>query len=337
MIGTLEAKGLAYRADDGDVNYAVRKFPGYGKLSGKSLDELRAGERVDVDAGKHDPLDFVLWKRAKPGEPAWAVAVGRGPAGLAHRVLGDVRARCSASTSTSTAAAQDLQFPHHENEIAQSEGAHRRTVRQLLDAQRLRARRQREDVEVARQLLHHPRGAREATTPRSCASSSLRAHYRSPLNYSDQHLDDARSALTRLYTALKAHDGAAAATIDWSEPHAARFRDAMDDDFDTPEAVAVLFELASEVNRTPVARRGRAAQGAGRHAGPAAARSDGVPAGGARRRCDGRRERIEALIAARAAARKAKNFAEADRIRKELLTAGIRSKTGRKGTIWRRS
>ena len=156
---------------NGDVNYAVRKFPGYGKLSGKSLDELRAGERVEVDAAKHDPLDFVLWKHAKAGEPSWESPWGKGRPGW-HIECSACRARCSGTHFDIHGGGQDLQFPHHENEIAQSEGAHQTQVRQLLDAQRLRARRRREDVEVARQLLHRARSAREIRRRKSCASSS---------------------------------------------------------------------------------------------------------------------------------------------------------------------
>ena len=168
MIDVLEARGLAYRAADGDVNYAVRKFPGYGKLSGKSLDELRAGERVEIGAAKHDPLDFVLWKHAKDGEPSWESPWGKGRPGW-HIECSVMSSALLGTHFDIHGGGQDLQFPHHENEIAQSEGAHRTTVRQLLDAQRLRARRRREDVEVARQLLHRARSAREIR----CGSGAL--------------------------------------------------------------------------------------------------------------------------------------------------------------------
>jgi cysteinyl-tRNA synthetase len=171
LIGKLESSGLAYQAADGDVNYAVRKFPGYGKLSGKSLDDLRAGERVEVDSAKQDPLDFVLWKHAKPGEPAWESPWGEGRPGW-HIECSAMSSKLLGKHFDIHGGGQDLQFPHHENEIAQSEGAQLLLLRQLLDAQRLRPRRQREDVEVAGQLLHHPRGARNSTMPRWCASSS---------------------------------------------------------------------------------------------------------------------------------------------------------------------
>jgi cysteinyl-tRNA synthetase len=331
MIRKLEDNGLAYQAADGDVNYPVRKFEGYGKLSGKSLDDLRAGERVAAVAAKHDPLDFVLWKRSKPGEPTWPSPWGAGRPGWAIE--------CSAmgcsllgETFDIHGGGQDLQFPHHENEIAQSEGANRKpfvkywlhngfvqmdeekmskslgnffTIRDVLA---------RYDAEVVRFFL-------------------LRAHYRSPVGYSDVHMEDAKGALTRLYTALKGTPTAAVAP-DWNEAHGRRFREAMDEDFGTPEAVAVLFELAGEANRgnASAARQLRALGGvlgllqrdadAFLKAGPGGGISD---------------SQIDELIAARIAARKSKNFAEADRIRKQLLDAGVVLEDGAAGTTWRRA
>ncbi len=251
LINELQAKGLAYRAASGDINYAVRKFPGYGKLSGKSLDELRAGERVEADPSKHDPLDFVLWKRAKQDEPAWPSPWGEGRPGW--------HIECSAMSCELLGAhfdihggGQDLQFPHHENEIAQSEGAHgdifvnywmhngfvrvddEKMSKSLGNFFTIREVLKQYDAEVVRFFI-------------------LRAHYRSPLNYSDQHLDDAKGALTRLYTALK-NVPPQETPIDWNDAYAGRFRAAMDDDFNTAEAMAVLFELAAEANRSRSAR-----------------------------------------------------------------------------------
>jgi len=331
MIDALEQRGFAYRAGSGDVNYAVRKFPGYGKLSGKSLDELRAGERVEVDPGKHDPLDFVLWKRSKAGEPSWRSPFGDGRPGW--------HIECSAMSTTLLGkhfdihgGGEDLQFPHHENEIAQSEGAHggafvnywmhngfvrvdeEKMSKSLGNFFTIREVLEKYDAEVVRFFI-------------------LRAHYRSPLNYSDKHLDETKSGLARLYTALKGV-GSGAASIDWSEPHAGRFRAAMDDDFNTADAIAVLFELANEVNRTGSAELAGLLKRLGGVLGllerPAEAFLKGdLPAGWTV-------ERIESLIGARNAARKAKDFGEADRVRNELLDAGIVLEDTPQGTTWRR-
>nr|MBP6852400.1 cysteine--tRNA ligase [Rhodoferax sp.] len=251
LIGRLQDKGLAYQSSNGDVNYPVRKFPGYGKLSGKSLDELRAGERVAVPDGKDDPLDFVLWKAAKASEPPdaqWPSSYGAGRPGW-HIECSAMCGETLGETFDIHGGGADLQFPHHENEIAQSEGANGKPLARFwvhngfvrVDNEKMskslgnfftiREVLARYDVETVRFFL-------------------VRAHYRSALNYSDVHLDDARVALRRLYTALAAVAPALTPVIDWAEPFAARFKAAMDEDFGTPEAVAVLFDLASEVNKT---------------------------------------------------------------------------------------
>ena len=251
MIGLLEHQGLAYRAGSGDVNFAVRKFPGYGKLSGKSLDELRAGERVAVLDGKDDPLDFVLWKSAKPAEPEdvkWDSAYGKGRPGW-HIECSAMSCELLGETFDIHGGGADLQFPHHENEIAQSEGATGKPFARtwmhngFINVDNEKMSKSLGNFFTIREVLK----VFDAETVRFFV---VRSHYRSPLNYSDVHLNDARGALKRLYTALELVTPAELTTIDWANPYAARFKAAMDEDFGTPDAVAVLFDLAGEVNKT---------------------------------------------------------------------------------------
>jgi cysteinyl-tRNA synthetase len=335
LIERLEQRGLAYRSTNGDVNYAVRRFEGYGKLSGKSLDDLRAGERVAVDDGKHDPLDFVLWKAAKPTEPIeaqWPSPYGPGRPGW-HIECSAMSCEMLGERFDIHGGGADLQFPHHENEIAQSEGA----TGQPLASVWMHNGFVRVDNEKMSKSLGNfftIREVLERYDPETVRFFILRAHYRSPLNYSDAHLDDARSALKRLYTALDAVP-ATAGTIDWAEPHAARFKAAMDEDIGTPEAVAVLFDLATEVNRTRSPALAGLLQALGATLGllqenPKAFLQAGA-AGGPEASA------IEARIAARAAAKAARNWAEADAIRQALLAEGIVLKDGPDGTRWERA
>ncbi|BEP42019.1 cysteine--tRNA ligase [Variovorax sp. V15] len=330
IIEKLEQKGLAYRSDNGDVNYAVRKFPGYGKLSGKSLDELHAGERVAVLDGKQDPLDFVLWKAAKPTEPAdakWESAYGTGRPGW-HIECSAMSCATLGETFDIHGGGADLQFPHHENEIAQSEGANGKPLSRFWVHNGF----VRVDNEKMSKSLGNFFTIREVLQKYDAETLRfflVRTHYRSALNYSDAHLDDARNSLKRLYTALDLVVPAEVA-IDWAQPHAARFKAAMDEDFGTPEAIAVLFELAGEVNRT------KSPETAGLL--KALAASLGILQGDPRAFLQAGstldEATIQAKIDARAAAKAAKNFAEADRIRQELLEQGIVLKDSPTGTTW---
>lgn len=333
LIRALFAKDFAYQADNGDVYYAVRKFDGYGKLSGKSLEQLRAGERVEIDHSKRDPLDFVLWKAAKPGEPCWDSPWGKGRPGW-HIECSAMSERYLGAHFDIHGGGQDLQFPHHENEIAQSEGAHDHTfVNYWMHNGFVRV-----DSEKMSKSLGNFFTVREVLAKYDAEVVRffiLRAHYRSPLNYSDQHLDDARQSLTRLYTALKDVNAQAAGEIDWENDYAARFRAAMDDDFNTPEAIAVLFELANGVNRSRSVQQAALLRALGGILGLLGREPEAFLQADGGTGISG--EEIERLIEARKAARKAKNFAEADRIRDTLLQRGVILEDGAGGTTWRRA
>jgi len=316
------------------VYYSVTKFERYGRLSGKSLEDLRAGERVDVNHDKNHPMDFVLWKGAKPGEPSWSSPWGEGRPGW-HIECSAMSERYLGAHFDIHGGGQDLQFPHHENEIAQSEGAHEHdyvnywmhngfvrvdnekmskslgnffTVREIL---------KRYDSEVIRYFI-------------------LRAHYRSALNYSDQHLNDAKASLSRLYTALKKVDShSVSGDIDWSHSLASKFKEALDDDFNTPEAISVLFDLASELNRSGNLKVAQLLKGLSGILGllerdP----SDFLQSSVASKLSE---VDIESMINQRNEARANKNFAKADQLRKDLLDAGVVLEDSAGTTTWRRS
>ncbi|MCX7213203.1 MAG: cysteine--tRNA ligase [Burkholderiales bacterium] len=348
LIGLLERKDLAYRAADGDVNFAVRRFASYGRLSGKSLDELRAGERVAVADAKNDPLDFVLWKAAKASDPVqatWPSDFGPGRPGW--------HIECSAMAGALLGEAldihgggADLQFPHHENEIAQSEGAHGGSfVRYWMHNGFVRV----DNEKMSKSLgnFFTIRDVLRVFDPEVLRLFVLRAHYRSPINYSDAHLDDARASLLRLYTALTpglAGNGEhlqPAAQPDWTTPSGQRFREAMDDDFNTPIAVSVLFDLASELNRTRDPAIERELRSLASVLGllgkpPEQAVQSGLrgsdQSGAGLSDSD-----IDALVIRRTEAKKAKQFVQADQLRAELLAQGVILEDSSTGTRWRRS
>jgi len=337
MIAALVEKGFAYPAANGDVFYAVNKFDGYGKLSGKSLEDLRAGERVEVDNFKRDPMDFVLWKAAKPGEPSWDSPWGKGRPGW-HIECSAMSAHHLGQHFDIHGGGQDLQFPHHENEIAQSEAAHSHDGKpcQMVNYWMHNGFVRVDDEKMSKSLgnFFTIRTVLEKYDAEVVRFFILRAHYRSPLNYSDQHLDDAKSALTRLYTALRGAEVIDAA-VDWQQPQAARFKAAMDDDFNTPEALAVLFDLANEVNRTKDADSLHLLKGLSGVLGLLQRNPDEFLQGGV---VEGVEEfYVEGLIQARLTAKKNKNFAEADAIRKQLAEAGVVLEDTPQGTTWRRA
>ena len=330
MIRTLQDKGLAYQAPNGDVNYAVRKFPAYGRLSGKSIDDLRSGERVAVLEGKDDPLDFVLWKAAKPEEPADArydSDYGAGRPGW-HIECSAMACALLGERFDLHGGGADLQFPHHENEIAQSEGANGQgpaaiwAHNGLLNVDHVKMSKSLGNFFTIREVLQRYDGE-------TVRFFMLRTHYRSPFNFSDATLDDARNSLRRLYTALDGIE-AQAGPVDWHQRQAAAFRAAMDDDFNTPVAVAVLFELANDLNRerapaTATLLRSLAA-------------TLGVLQQDARSFLQAGSALDEATIAeriqARQAAKQGGDYALADRIREDLLAQGIALKDSATGTTW---
>jgi cysteinyl-tRNA synthetase len=332
MIAVLENNGHAYRGTNGDVFYAVRSFKEYGRLSRRNLDELRSGERVAVEAAKKDPLDFVLWKAAKPGEPVWPSVFGDGRPGW-HIECSAMSCKELGATIDIHGGGWDLQFPHHENEIAQSEGAN--------------------NVQMARYWMHgaflnfaHEKMSKSlgnfSTTrdvlggldakqgPEQLRYFFLRGHYRSEINFTGEALDDAGNSLRGIYTALREVPPAPEYVIDWNNPFAARFQDAMNDDFDTPIAFSVLHELKGEVNRTKSADLAALLKALGGTVGL-------LQADPAQFLQGAMEVDVDALLAERREAKKAKNYTRADEIRKLVDAMGIAIEDKPDGTtIWRK-
>ena len=347
MIGRLIDQQMAYQAEDGDVNYAVRQFPSYGKLSGKSIDELNAGERVAIGSGKRDPLDFVLWKSAKADEPSdtrWSSPWGEGRPGW-HIECSAMSCELLGQHFDIHGGGADLQFPHHENEIAQSEGALYGSrpvtnpfVNYWMHNGHIRVNQEKMSKSLGNFFLI--RDVLQQFDPEVVRFFMLRAHYRSPINYSDSQLEEARTGLVRLYTAINTNEQHASKNLEPVAQWVKRFGDAMNDDFNTPEAIASLFDLASEINRASNANTKQELSQTLKHlAGmigllqrsPNEFLQSGTPHTGMSP------AQIEEQIAARHAAKLNKNFKEADAIRERLLNDGVVLEDKPRGTVWRRA
>lgn len=334
MIQTLIDKGFAYAPGNGDVYYRVGKFVGYGKLSRKKIEDLRIGARIEVDEAKEDPLDFVLWKGAKPGEPSWESPWGAGRPGW-HIECSVMSTCCLGETFDIHGGGPDLVFPHHENEIAQSEAA----TGKLYANAWMHAGAVRVDGEKMSKSLGNFFTIREVLEkyhPEVVRYLLVSSHYRSPINYSEESLKEAKGALERFYHALRGLPEAAPAG---GEAFVERFGAAMDDDFNSPEACAVLFEMVREVNRLRDSDLAAAAGLAARLKslagllGVLQLEPDAFLRAGAEGKVDA--AEVEALIQARLQARAEKNWAESDRIRDRLTAMGVVLEDGKGTTTWR--
>ena len=334
MIQILIDKGFAYVGDNKDVYYSVSNFKGYGKLSGKTLKDLRAGNRVDIDLNKRNNFDFVMWKSAKKDEPSWESPWGAGRPGwhiecsaMSNKILGnhfDIHG-----------GGQDLQFPHHENEIAQSEAAN--------------------DCKMANYWLHNGfvkiddekmskslgnfftiRSILKNYLPEVVRFFILKAHYRSPLNYSDIQLDDAKQGLTRLYLSIRNKNKSQKSEIDWSNHYATKFKAALDDDFNTPAAIAVLYELANVINKNKNNQKIELLVNLGNSIGILTMNPEDFLQGVTILPIGDDGLIIDDLIKERNSAKKNKDYEEADRIRKLLLENDILLEDTTEGTIWRK-
>ncbi|MCA6060907.1 cysteine--tRNA ligase [Thalassolituus sp. ST750PaO-4] len=329
LVETLIAKGYAYAPGNGDVYYSVRKFEGYGKLSGKILDDLEAGARVDVDEHKEDPLDFVLWKAAKADEPHWHSPWGIGRPGW-HIECSAMSSCCLGETFDIHGGGPDLKFPHHENEIAQSEAATgKKYVNTWMHAGAVRV-----DGEKMSKSLGNFFTIREilekypAEVVRFLLLSS---QYRSAINYSEDSLKEAHTKLERFYNALRGVVVGEVADID--NEYSQRFHAAMDDDFNTPEAIAALFDLVRAVNKAEGAEQAALA-GQLRYLAGVLGCLQSEPEAFLQSGADVDEAWIQEMISKRAEAKKAKDFATADQVRDELLAQGVVLRDGPEGTSW---
>ena len=341
MIQTLIDKDLAYQADNGDVYYQVNKFPSYGRLARKNLQDLQSGSRVEVDQAKRDPLDFVLWKMAKPGEPSWDSQWGKGRPGW-HIECSAMSVNCLGDHFDIHGGGLDLKFPHHENEIAQSEGCTgHKFVNYWIHNGFVRV----DDEKMSKSLGNFfiIRDVLKTYAPEVIRYFILNSHYQSPLNYSDENLDKAKSSLTTLYQALLDVDNEVGdeAALDENNEYAQRFLQAMDDDFNTSIAISVLFEMSHELNRlkttdieqarTLAVQLKKLAELLGLLENNAQQFLQGSVAEGGLSD-----DEINALIEQRAMARQEKNWSECDWIRDVLVAEDILLEDTPEGTRWRR-
>ncbi len=349
LVAALLKKGFAYQGSNRDVYYAVNKFKDYGRLSGKRLEDLRAGERVEVDEAKRDPLDFVLWKAAKPGEPSWPSPWGAGRPGW-HIECSAMATKALGNHLDIHGGGMDLQFPHHENEIAQSEPA---TGEHFVNLWMHNGFVNVDDEKMSKSLgnFFTLREILKQYKAEVVRYFILNSHYRSPLNYSDQSLDVAAAGLTRFYIALR---GMAPGKAPVESRFRTRFSEAMDDDFNTPVAISVLFDLVREINTlrdsgsTEIAAQVALLKELGDEIGllqadpeeffkvPLAGKSEAHLAASALPSVRYGEEHIQQLIDRRNEARKSKNWKEADRIRDELDANGVVIEDSASGTTWRR-
>ena len=338
MIDSLIDKGLAYKADNGDVFYDVSKFPDYGKLSGKHIDELRAGSRVEVQEAKDDPLDFVLWKSAKPGEPCWESPWGPGRPGW-HIECSAMSTHCLGEHFDIHGGGMDLQFPHHENEIAQSEGA---TGHKFVNVWMHNGFVRINDEKMSKSLNNFftVREVLNEYRAEEIRFFILSSHYRSPLNYSVENLNEARAGLQRLYTALR--DVPFGGDITMGNDMVRQFNKVMDDDFNTPQAIAVLHQLAHEINRMDkTTERAQTLATTLSYLGSVLGILQDSPVEYLQSRASTSEnqlsnEEIESLIEQRNMARQNKDFKEADRIREMLEERGVQLEDTPARTVWRR-
>lgn len=340
MIARLEEKGFAYQGENGDVYYSVSRFPEYGRLSGRRPEDLRAGARIEVEESKRDPLDFVLWKKAKPDEPSWPSPWGDGRPGW-HIECSAMSTRHLGEHFDIHGGGMDLKFPHHENEIAQSCAA---TESHFVNYWMHNGFIQVDEEKMSKSLgnFFTVRDVLQHYPAEVVRMFMLNSHYRSPLNYSTDNLDTARSSLERFYTLLRDAPPADRIPDGMGAGFRERFRAAMNDDFNTPEALAALFELGREINR--LRDRGEPEAAAAHSAllvelgevlGILQQAPEAFLQGGGSDALDA--DTIEDLIARRSEARQQRDFAEADRIRDELQEQGVLLEDGPDGTRWRRA